>query len=97
MPQKTFNVGDKVMCNGFQGAITLVCTGQLEGMVEVRMDRGSVCVAIDDVGLYRANDERSERLRQKCYDNCHEFGHRVHTPLCSAMQRAEKPELMPRR
>jgi hypothetical protein len=41
---KNATVGQKVICNGFEGRITKVCDGQLEGMVEVRMSRGSVCV-----------------------------------------------------
>lgn len=45
-------VGQRVMCNGHDGNISHVCTGQLKGMVEVRLDRGGVCVALDDIGLY---------------------------------------------
>jgi hypothetical protein len=40
----SYKVGQKVMCNGYEGAITEVHTGQLEGMVTVRMARGSVTV-----------------------------------------------------
>ena len=36
-------VGQKVLCNGFEGRITAVCTGQLKGMVEVRLASGTVC------------------------------------------------------
>lgn len=36
--------GQKVMCNGYEGTITKVCDGQLSGMVEVRLERGDVCV-----------------------------------------------------
>ena len=39
-----FEVGQKVHCNGYIGTITAVCTGQLKGMYEVRLDRGGVCV-----------------------------------------------------
>jgi len=37
-------VGQKVICNGHKGTVTKVCDGQLSGMVEVRLERGSVCV-----------------------------------------------------
>ena len=41
--------GDKVMKDGFPGTITKVCTGQLDGMFEVRLASGMVCV--DESGL----------------------------------------------
>jgi hypothetical protein len=44
-------VGQKVLCNGFEGRITAVCTGQLKGMVEVRLASGTVCVGLSDAGL----------------------------------------------
>jgi hypothetical protein len=37
-------VGQKVICNGYEGVISRVLDGQLSGMVEVRLDRGVVCV-----------------------------------------------------
>ena len=37
-------VGQRVTCNGYPGTITVVCTGQLHGMVEVRLSSGTVCV-----------------------------------------------------
>jgi hypothetical protein len=37
-------VGQNVICNGHDGTITKVHTGQLAGMVDVRLERGSVCV-----------------------------------------------------
>ena len=37
-----FKVGDKVICNGYEGAII---SWYSEGMVEVRLSRGSVCVS----------------------------------------------------
>jgi len=39
-----FQVGDRVTCNGYPGTISEVCTGQLKGMVVVRLGRGKVCV-----------------------------------------------------
>ena len=41
---KNFKVGEKVQCNGYEGTITMICTGQLSGMVEVRVPGGVVCV-----------------------------------------------------
>jgi len=41
----TYQVGQKVLCDGFKGRIIEVCTGKLEGMVVVRLDRGTVCVS----------------------------------------------------
>jgi hypothetical protein len=37
-------VGDRVICNGYEGAIGKVCEGQLSGMYEVRLSSGVVCV-----------------------------------------------------
>ncbi len=39
-----WNVGDRVKCNGYEGAVGRVCEGQLAGMVEVRLNSGTVCV-----------------------------------------------------
>ena len=41
----TFTEGQRVICNGHPGTIERVCTGQLAGLVEVRLARGSVCVS----------------------------------------------------
>lgn len=41
----SFKVGDKVICNGYDGAVRVVCNGQLQGMVEVQLDRGGVCTS----------------------------------------------------
>ena len=40
-----FTVGDVVVCNGYEGTVTAVCSGQLLGMVEVRLPGGVVCVS----------------------------------------------------
>jgi hypothetical protein len=37
--------GMKVICNGHEGTISRVLEGQLSGMVEVRLERGTVCVS----------------------------------------------------
>ena len=40
-----FTEGERVICNGYPGTIDRVLTGQLAGMVEVRLARGFVCVS----------------------------------------------------
>jgi hypothetical protein len=58
-----FTVGQKVECNGNRYAkVKEICTGDLEGMVIVRLYRsdgytiiGEVCVSISDVDLKPAN------------------------------------------
>ena len=52
---ETVNVNQRVLCNGYEGTVTEVCTGQLKGMAVVRLDRGSVCVSISE--LLRAAKE----------------------------------------
>lgn len=46
-------IGQRVLCNGYPGTISKVHGGQLEGMVDVRMSRGSICIDINDLGLRR--------------------------------------------
>lgn len=41
----SFNVGDRVICNGFPGVVARVLDGKLSGMVEVRLASGLVCVS----------------------------------------------------
>ena len=40
---EVLKVGDHVLCNGFEGVVSLVCSWDTD-MVEVRLDRGVVCV-----------------------------------------------------
>lgn len=47
--RQLFKVGDKVICNGYEGAIGAVLAGQLEGMYEVRLMSGIVCVSGRDL------------------------------------------------
>ena len=44
-------VGQHVSCNGYPGVISAICTGQLDGMVEVRLNSGMVCVAASELTL----------------------------------------------
>lgn len=37
-------VGTKVICNGYEGTVTEIHSGVLDGMVTVRLARGDVCV-----------------------------------------------------
>lgn len=46
----TLHKGMEVTCNGHRGHITEIHTGKLDGMVDVDMGRGRVCVAISDLG-----------------------------------------------
>jgi molybdopterin-binding protein len=46
---KTVTVGQRVTCNGFDGTVVTVCTGQLNGMCEVRLGSGTVCVSISEI------------------------------------------------
>lgn len=41
--------GHKVICNGHEGTIERLCSGQLEGMADVRLDRGCVCVPLTEL------------------------------------------------
>ena len=42
-------IGQQVKCNGYEGAIVVIHTGQLAGMVDVRLDRGTVCVSYSEL------------------------------------------------
>ncbi len=44
MNQNQISVGSDVICNGYRGTVTEVCTGKLQGMVIVRVPGGTVCV-----------------------------------------------------
>ena len=46
-----FKEGDKVICNGFPGVIRTMHVGQLEGMADIRLDRGVVCVPLYDLAF----------------------------------------------
>jgi hypothetical protein len=47
-----FKIGQKVICNGFPGTITEICTGQLTGMVVVRLASGTVCVDASELAHF---------------------------------------------
>ena len=50
-----FKVNDGVTCHGYRGTVTKLCDWSLsdngEGMVEVRLARGGVCVSSSDLRL----------------------------------------------
>lgn len=41
--------GQDVMCNGYPGFIREICDGPLDGMVEVELRSGTVCVDISQI------------------------------------------------
>lgn len=45
----TIEVGTKVICNGYEGTVLQVHAGQLLGMANVRLARGTVCVDITEL------------------------------------------------
>lgn len=47
-----FKRNDPVICNGYPWTITKVLDGQLEGMVEVRLPGGEVCVSASYPSCY---------------------------------------------
>ncbi len=49
-----FKQGDKVICNGFEGIVRKVLDGKLDGMVEVRLGSGEVCVSASFPNVYPA-------------------------------------------
>lgn len=44
-------IGDRVICNGHEGTVRKVHVGQLKGMADVRLERGTVCTDISELGL----------------------------------------------
>ena len=55
-----FTVGDKVTCNGYEGTVQEVHYGQLSGMVDVRLDSGSVCVPASYPDCYPFDDDETD-------------------------------------
>lgn len=49
------SVGDRVICNGYPGAVRRVHEGQLAGMVDVAIGSGVVCVPARYPDCYAAN------------------------------------------
>ncbi len=49
-----FKVGDPIVGNGYRGTVTAVCTGQLAGMVEVRLPGGTACLSASYPNCYPA-------------------------------------------
>ena len=44
MKKAKFVVGQTIEYSGYRGVVTTVCTGQLAGMYEIRLARGTACV-----------------------------------------------------
>lgn len=55
-------VGSKVICNGYEGTVSKIHTGQLEGMADVRLVRGTVCVDITGLQLVKPLLNNIERV-----------------------------------
>lgn len=58
-----FAVSQAVICNGFEGAVAEVHSGQLQGMVSVRLDSGSVTVSASYPDCYPAEVDRTHLLQ----------------------------------
>ena len=44
-------VGQRVICNGYPGAIKEICTGALTGMFVVQLKRGQTCVDLASITI----------------------------------------------
>lgn len=53
-----FVQGQAVICNRQEGVVSAVLTGELEGMVEVRLERGEVCVSANYPDCYPKPEPR---------------------------------------
>ena len=57
-----FQVGQKVICNGYDGTITEICTGQLAGTVHVRLASGTVSVDATELARFNKEEFRAVAL-----------------------------------
>ena len=57
-----FKVGDKVKANGYPGIIKVVHTDVRKGMVDVKLNRGTVTVSMKDVQKEEVTEERSPEV-----------------------------------
>lgn len=55
MAKHNYKVGDKVMCNGYEGTVTRVCEWS-DCLIEVRLDNGGVCVDATDTRTVTKED-----------------------------------------
>ena len=55
----TFKPGDKVICNGYEGIVIQMFS---EDMVEVRLERGDVCVSAGYPDCYLKSQEVTEEV-----------------------------------
>lgn len=53
MTKEEAQTGTEVIYSGYEGIITEVLTGKLDGMVNIRLARGGVCTSIQ--GLKKVN------------------------------------------
>ena len=54
-----YKVGDKVICNGYDGTVTKLCEWSDGGLVEVRLARGGVCVCADELRRFDKEECRA--------------------------------------
>lgn len=62
-------VGQKVMCNGYPGVIKKVHTGQLSGMVDVKLERGLVTVEYNSASIKTVDAGQYSKTTKKQYPN----------------------------
>ncbi len=62
--ENTFTVGQKVICHGYDGTVTEIHGGKLAGMVDVRLDRGAVCVPASELARFNNEEHRVAWTRE---------------------------------
>lgn len=86
----TFKLYERVICNGYPGSVQEICTGQLDGMVVVRVPGGRTCVSSSwpdcypDGGHLVFDELRAEILRRFPDRLVLEDGGKVHVFASSA-------------
>lgn len=63
MSNATIQINQRVICNGFNGTVVEICTGQLAGMCVVRLNAGSTCVSISELLKFNSPDANAKTAR----------------------------------
>ena len=63
-------VGTKVICNGYDGAVREICTGQMYGMAIVHVPGGRTCVAITELAPWSKCDRLDRVIDQNWGAKC---------------------------
>jgi hypothetical protein len=58
MEKQLVTLHQSVMCNGYPGIIVKIHSGQLAGMCDVRLDRGTTTVSISELIRFMDYDAR---------------------------------------